>query len=186
MSSGGTISTEPVNLSLSFSFVSSLASVVAVSSPALLLYSELRNKQIVLQNPYNIWEIVFYIVTGVLVIYISLIAMFIVLFRVSPISSKDKIDTGVAEGLYGTLRRRTIVISILIVFAILFTIGTFVIFYIIFRPIIEQDYSQKSQVFNVLIILFYAVAIIGLVINLFIAVFSKDVIFLQLIYRSSE
>jgi len=185
MSSGGAITKEPVNLSLSFSFVSSLASVVTVSAPALLLYSELRNKQIVLQNPYNIWEIVFYIVTGVLVIYISLIAMFIVLFRVSPIPG-DKINTGVAEELYKTLRRRTIVISVLIVFAILFTIGTFVIFYIIFRPIIEQDYSQKSQVFNVLIISFYAVAIIGLVINLFIAVFSKDVIFLQLIYRPSD
>jgi MFS family permease len=185
MSSGGAISKEPVNLSLSFSFVSSLASVVTVSAPALLLYSELRNKQIVLQNPYNIWEIVFYIVTGVLVIYISLIAMFIVLFRVSPIP-EGEINKDVTGKLYETLKRRTIVISVLIVFAILFTIGTFVIFYVIFRPIIEQDYSQKSQVFNVLIISFYAVAIIGLVINLFIAVFSKDVIFLQLIHRSSD
>jgi hypothetical protein len=179
----GIILKEPVNISLSFAFATSLASVFSVSAPALILYSELRNKEITLYTPLNIWEIVLYIVTTFLVIYVSIIAMFLVLFRIFPIESEMRKKD--FEKLYQTLKRRTVIISILLILGILFISGTFLIFFLIFRPLIEQKDPERTKGLTVLISSFYAVGIISLIINLFIAVFSKDVIFLQLIYREN-
>lgn len=175
---------EPINFSLSFAFVSSLASAVSVSIPAVLIYSELRNRNIVLENPLNIWEIVLYIITVVLVIYISLITLFFVFFRVFRTPEDKKIDDKIIKDFYQTLKRRTIVIIVLIIFGILFTIGTFLIYYLIFRPIFNYNFPQRSNAITAIIIGLYSVAIIGLIMNLIIVAFSKDVIFLQLLYKS--